>query len=207
MNLKPIRKLYDWVLSWAEKPSAQYVLFVLAFAESSFFPVPPDVLLIPLVLGSRKKWFKLALTVTIGSALGGLFGYFIGHVLWWDGGYPHYSSLAQFFFEAVPGFTQKVFESMKIKYDAYGWWIVFTAGFTPIPYKIFTISSGAFDFSFVSFVFASAISRGARFFLVAFLIFKFGEPIKYFIEKYFNWLALVFTVLLIGGFLLIKGIL
>lgn len=207
MELKPLRKLYDWVLSWAEKPSAQYVLFILAFAESSFFPVPPDVLLIPLVLGSRQKWFRLAVTVTVGSALGGLFGYFIGHVLWWDGGYPHYSGLAQFFFDAIPGFTQNVFESMKVKYDAYGWWIVFTAGFTPIPYKIFTISSGAFDFNFVSFTVASAISRGARFFLVAFLIYRFGEPIKQFIEKYFNWLALVFTVLLIGGFLLIKGIL
>lgn len=201
-----MRKLYDWVLSWAEKPSAQYALFVLAFAESSFFPVPPDILLIPLVLGSRKKWFRLALIVTIGSALGGAFGYFIGHLLWWSGGYPNYSSVAHFFFNTIPGFSETVFESMKVKYDLYGFWIVFTAGFTPIPYKIFTISSGAFDLSFVTFMIASVISRSARFFLVAFLIYRFGEPIKKLIDKYFNWLALLFAFLLIAGFLLIKGI-
>lgn len=206
MKFKPFRKLYDWVLSWAEKPSAQYALFILAFAESSFFPVPPDILLIPLVLGHQGKWFRLFLVVTVGSILGGAFGYFIGHVLWWNGGYPDYSSVAHFFFNTIPGFSMDVFESMKVKYDMYGFWIVFTAGFTPIPYKIFTISSGAFDLSFVTFMIASTVSRGARFFLVAFLIYKFGEPIKKFIDKWFNWLALLFAVLLIGGFLLIKGI-
>jgi membrane protein YqaA with SNARE-associated domain len=200
-----VRRLYDWVLSWAEKPSAQYALFILAFAESSFFIVPPDILLIPLVLGYRKKWFRLAVIVTAGSVLGGMFGYFIGHLLWWKGGYPHYSAIASFFFDSIPGFSEAVFESMKVKYDLYGFWIVFTAGFTPIPYKIFTISSGAFDLNFVTFLIASVVSRGARFFLVAFLINLFGEPMKKFIDKYFNWLALVFTVLLIGGFLLIKG--
>jgi membrane protein YqaA with SNARE-associated domain len=204
MKLKFIRNMYDWVLSWAEKPSARYVLFLLAFAESSFFPIPPDVLLIPLVLGYRKKWFKLALTVTIGSALGGVFGYFIGHVLWYSGA--EYSGLAKFFFDKIPGFSQAMFESMQDKYHAYGWWIVFTAGFTPIPYKIFTISSGAFNFSIPGFLVASVVSRGARFFLVAFLIYWFGEPIKSFIDKYFNLLALAFTVLLIGGFILIKSV-
>ena len=206
MKFKPFRKLYDWVLSWAEKPSAQYALFILAFAESSFFPVPPDILLIPLVLGHQSKWFRLFLVVTVGSILGGAFGYFIGHVLWWNGGYPDYSSVAHFFFNTIPGFSMDVFESMKVKYDMYGFWIVFTAGFTPIPYKIFTISSGAFDLNFVTFIIASTVSRGARFFLVAFLIYKFGERIKKFIDKWFNWLALLFAILLIGGFLLIKGI-
>ena len=201
-----MRKLYDWVLGWAEKPSAHYALFILALAESSFFPVPPDILLIPLVLGARKKWFRLALIVTVGSALGGAFGYLIGHLLWWKGGYPHYSSVAHFFFNSIPGFSETVFESMKVKYDLYGFWIVFTAGFTPIPYKIFTISSGAFDLNFTTFMIASLISRSARFFLVSFLIFRFGEPIKKFIDKYFNWLALLFAFLLIMGFLLIKGI-
>jgi membrane protein YqaA with SNARE-associated domain len=204
-NFNPIRSLYDWVLGWADKPSAQFALFILAFTESSFFPVPPDILLIPLVLGFRKKWFRLALIVTIGSTLGGMFGYFIGHVLWWKGSFPNYSNLAQFFFNNIPGFSETVFESMKVKYDLYGFWIVFTAGFTPIPYKIFTISSGAFDLNFITFMIASVISRGARFFLVAFLIHKFGEPIKKFIDKYFNWLALLATVLLVGCFLLIKG--
>jgi len=207
MKFKPIRKLYDWVLGWAEKPSAQYALFILAFAESSFFPVPPDILLIPLVLGYRSKWFRLVCITMLGSTLGGAFGYFIGHVLWWNGGYPDYSSVANFFFNTIPGFSRDVFESMKVKYDMYGFWIVFSAGFTPIPYKIFTISSGAFDLDFTTFMAASVISRGARFFLVGYLIYRFGEPIKKFIDKYFNWLALLFAALLIAGFLLIKGIL
>lgn len=205
MKINFIRKLYDWVLGWAEKPSAQLALFLLAFAESSFFPVPPDVLLIPLVLGFRKKWFRLALVVTLGSVLGGSFGYLIGHYLWWAG--PQVpSSLAEFFFNNIPGFSRDVFFQMQGKYFEYGFWIVFTAGFTPIPYKIFTISSGAFNLDFITFMIASVISRGARFFIVAFLIHLFGEPIKKFIDKYFNWLALLFTILLIGGFLIIKGV-
>ncbi|NIM11740.1 MAG: DedA family protein [Candidatus Aminicenantes bacterium] len=205
MKLKPFRKLYDWVLSWAEKPSAQYALFILAFAESSFFPVPPDILLIPLVLGYQSKWFRLVLVVSAGSILGGAFGYFIGHYLWWDA--PQVpSSLAQFFFKNIPGFSESLFWKMQKQYWDYGFWIVFTAGFTPIPYKVFTISSGAFNLNLVTFMIASAVSRGARFFLVAFLIYKFGEPIKKFIDKWFNWLALLFAVLLIAGFLLIKGI-
>ncbi len=205
MNFNPVRKLYDWVLSWAERPSAMYALFFLGFAESSFFPVPPDVLLIPLVLGFRKKWFRLFVILTIGSALGGAFGYFIGAKLWGVGP-ENYTSTATFFFNSIPGFSREVFEAMKVKYDLYGFWIVFTAGFTPIPYKIFTISSGAFSINFVTFMIASFISRGARFFLVSFLIKKFGEPIKNFINKYFNWLAILFTFLLIGGFIIIKKI-
>ncbi|MCP4147207.1 MAG: DedA family protein [bacterium] len=202
MKINFVKKIYDWVLGWAEKPSAQLALFLLAFAESSFFPVPPDVLLIPLVLGFRKKWFRLALMVTIGSTLGGAFGYYIGHFLWWDGA--AYSGIAQFFFEHVPGFTAEKFLAVQGKYELYGFWIVFTAGFTPIPYKIFTISSGAFNLNFITFMIASVISRGARFFLVSFLIYKFGEPIRKFIDKYFNWLALIFTILLIAGFIIVK---
>ncbi len=205
MKFNFIRKLYDWVLGWAEKPSAQLALFLLAFAESSFFPIPPDFLLIPLVLGFRKKWFRLALIVTAGSALGGAFGYFIGHFLWWAG--PNVpSSIAEFFFNNIPGFSRKVFFDMQAVYNEWGFWIVFTAGFTPIPYKIFTISSGAFDLNFLTFMLASIVSRSARFFLVSFLIYWFGEPIRTFIDKYFNWLALLATILLIGGFLVIKGV-
>jgi len=206
MKLNFVRRMYDWVLGWAEKPTAQIALFVLAFAESSFFPVPPDVLLIPLVLGARKKWFRLALTVTVASALGGGFGYMIGHFLWWSGA-QQYSGLATFFFNNIPGFSQHAFQTMQLQYSQYGFWIVFTAGFTPIPFKLFTISSGAFDLNVATFMLASFVSRGARFFLVAFLIYRFGEPIREFIDKYFNWLALLGTALLIGGFLVVKGIL
>lgn len=205
MKFNPIRKMYDWVLGWAEKPSAQVALFLFAFAESSFFPVPPDVLLIPLVLGFRKKWFRLALIVTTASILGGAFGYFIGHFLWWSGpGTP--SGVAQFFFHNIPGFSETLFWKMQAKYAEYGFLIVFTAGFTPIPYKIFTISSGAFDLNVLTFMIASTVSRGARFFIVSFLVYAFGEPIKKFIDKYFNWLALLFAILLVGGFLIIKGV-
>ena len=206
MKFNPLRKLYNWVLTWAEKPSAQLALFILAFAESSFFPVPPDVLLIPLVLGFRKKWFRLALTVTVASALGGMFGYLIGLKLWWlgSGDYTPYTPIANFFFNHI--FSEAMFLKMQTVYEKWNFWIVFTAGFTPIPYKVFTVSAGAFKVNFVIFLFASIISRGCRFFLVSFLIYKFGEPIKRFIDKYFNWLALLLTILLIGEFVLIKGL-
>lgn len=205
MKFNPLRKLYDWVLTWAEKPSAQFALFILAFAESSFFPIPPDFLLIPLVVGFRKKWFKLALTVTIASALGGMFGYLIGLKLWWLGStdYTPYTPIANFFFNHI--FSETLFLKMQTVYEQWNFWIVFTAGFTPIPYKVFTVSAGAFKVNFATFLIASVVSRGCRFFLVSFLIYYFGEPIKRFIDKYFNWLALLLTVLLIGGFVVIKG--
>lgn len=204
--MKILRKLYDWVLHWAETPYGSIALFLLAFAESSVFPIPPDALLIALVLGATSKAFKFALNCTIASVLGALLGYAIGYYLWWSS--PNeFSSIAYFFFDNVPGFSQKAFYDVKQLYDEYNFWIVFTAGFTPIPYKVITISAGAFDISLFVFIVASIISRGARFFLVAFLIWKFGPTIKSFIDKYFNWLAVAFTVLLIGGFVLIKYLL
>lgn len=203
--MKIFRKLYDWVLKWAESPYGALALFLLAFAESSFFPVPPDVLLIALVLGAQAKAFKYAAICSVGSVLGGLFGYYIGSVLWYSGS--EYSSLANFFFNNIPGFTHEIFEAVKMQYDQYGFWIVFTAGFTPIPYKVFTITSGVTEMNVFMFTLASVVSRSARFFLVAWLLWKYGAPIKKFIDKYFNILALGFTVLIIGGFILIKYLL
>lgn len=202
----PLKKLYKWVLAWAERPSALWALGALTFAESSFFPVPPDVLLIPLVLGSRRKWFRLALVTTLASVLGGCFGYWIGWKLWWAGD-GVFSGMAEFFFRVIPGFTPHLFQVMKEKYELYNFWIVFMAGFTPIPFKVITISAGAFLINFPVFLIASFVSRGARFFIVAGLSAWMGEPVKTFIEKYFNWLALLFTVLLILGFAVIKGLL
>lgn len=202
--MKYIRKLYDWVLHWADSKYGPLALFVLAFAESSFFPIPPDVLLIALALGARKKSFQFALICSIASIAGGLLGYSIGYYLWWDG--VTYSAIAQFFFNNIPGFTEDIFTSIQNQYSEYGFMIIFSAGFTPIPYKIFTISAGAFNISLPLFVIASAISRSARFFLVAGLIWKFGNPIKDFIDKYFNILSIIFTLFLIGGFILIKYI-
>jgi len=201
--MKYIRKLYDWVLHWAETPYGPWVLFILAFAEASFFPIPPDALLIALVLGVRKKAFKFATLCTIGSVLGALLGYSIGHFVWWNA--PNeFSSFANFFYANVPGFNEKIFFNVKELYDKWNFWIIFTAGFTPIPYKVFTISAGAFNINLLLFLVASIASRAGRFFVVSFLIWKFGEQIKSFIDKYFNLLAIVFTVLLIGGFVAIK---
>jgi membrane protein YqaA with SNARE-associated domain len=201
--MKIIRKLYDWVLHWADTKYGAAALFILAFAESSFFPIPPDALLIALVLGSQKKAFKFAAICSIASVTGALFGYVIGHFLWWTPA-NEFTGIATFFFNNIPSFTPEAFYKIQKMYEQYDFWIIFTAGFTPIPYKIITISSGAFSINIIMFIVASVFSRGARFFLVAFLIWKFGPQIKTFIDKYFNWLAIAFTVLLIGGFVAIK---
>lgn len=201
--MKKVRKLYDWVLHWAETPYGIPALFVLSFVESSFFPVPPDTLLIALCLGIRSKSFKFALYCTIASVLGALLGYIIGHYLWYSTT-GEFTWIANFFFNHIPGFTLKSFQNIETLYQQWDFWIIFTAGFTPIPYKLFTITSGIFNISIPMFIIASIISRGARFFLVAFLIWKFGAKIKTFIDKYFNILALLFTILFIGGFVAVK---
>ncbi len=201
MNI--VKRLYDWTLSWSESKWGALALFILAFAESSFFPVPPDVLLIALCIGTAAKSFRFAAICLAGSVLGGVAGYGIGHFAWGTPG--DYTALAQFFFDHV--FSEEAFDEVAALYDKYNFWVVFTAGFTPLPYKIFTISGGLFDINFAMFVIASVISRGLRFFLIAALIWRFGEPIKVFIDKYFNWLAILFTALLIGSFVLVSYVL
>ena len=191
------------MLHWAETPYGPAALFILSFAEASFFPVPPDALLIALCLGLRPKAFKFALYCTIASVAGALMGYTIGHYLWYNTA-GEFTWIAKFFFDHIPGFTEKAFMDIEVLYKKWDFWIIFTAGFTPIPYKLFTITSGIFNINIPMFIIASIISRGARFFLVAYLIWKFGERIKVFIDKYFNILALVFTLMLIGGFVLVK---
>jgi len=204
--MKVLRNLYDWVLHWANTPYGPIALFLLAFAESSFFPVPPDVLLIALILGSSRKAFRFALICSIASIVGGIFGYFIGYRLWWAA--PGvYSGVANFFFDHVPGFSHELFNAVRVKYELYSFWIVFTAGFTPIPYKVITISAGAFNIDFPLFLLASAVSRSARFFLVSLLLWKFGRPIKEFIDRYFNLLSLAFVILLILGFVVVRYLL
>ena len=198
-----IKKLYHWVLKWADSKYGGLALGVMALAESSFFPIPPDVLLIDLCLGAQNKSFKFGLICSIGSIIGAMIGYGIGYFLWWSSP-GSFTSLANLFFDIIPGFSTDVFYTIKDQYEEWNFWIVFTAGFTPIPFKIFTISAGAFDINFILFIIASTISRTARFFLVSGLIWKYGKPIEKFIDKYFNLLALIFTVLLFGGFLLAK---
>jgi len=189
-----LRRLYSWVLHWAETPYGSWALFLLALSESSFFPVPPDVLLIALAVSIPKKSFKYALICTAGSLIGGCLGYLIG----WQFMITVGEKIIQFY-----GLTHKM-QYIKDLYMQYDAWAIGIAGFTPIPYKVFTISAGAFDINFTVFIIASAISRAARFFLVAWLIYLFGPKIKTFIDKYFNLLAITFVVLLIAGFAIIK---
>ena len=189
-----LRKLYDWVLHWAETPYGTWALFLLAFSESSFFPIPPDILLIALAVAIPRKSLKYALVCSVGSVLGGCFGYLIG----WQFMASIGEKIISFY-----GLSAKV-DYIGSLYQQYDAWAIGIAGFTPIPYKVFTISAGMFYINFPVFVFASLISRSARFFLVGGLIFIFGPRIQVFIDKYFNILAVAFTILLIGGFILIK---
>ncbi|MDR0510095.1 MAG: DedA family protein [Rikenellaceae bacterium] len=195
--MRIIRRLYDWVLGWSKSRWGAVALFCIAFAESSFFPVPPDVLLIALCLGLSARSLRYAAICTAGSLLGAILGYGIGHYLWQTPG------VADFFFDVIPGFSHESYRTISGLYDKYNFWVVFTMGFTPLPYKVATITAGIFNINFVMFLLASTVSRGARFFLIAWLIWRFGQPVKTFIDKYFNWLALAFTVLLVGSFLLI----
>lgn len=194
--MKIVRRLYDWVLSWAETPYGVPALGLLAFAEASFFPVPPDVLLIALCLAIPTKSYRFALVASLGSVAGGMLGYLIGWSAW--------DALSPYFFQYVPGFSAEGFAQVKALFDQYDFWTVFAAGFTPIPYKIFTIAAGAFQINFPVFAIASLVSRGLRFFLVAALFYYLGRPARELIEKYFNLLTILFLVLLVGVLLLIK---
>lgn len=198
-----LRRLYNWMLGWAFSPWGPAALFILAFAESSFFPIPPDVLLIALCLGAVSKSFKYAAICTLGSILGALAGYAIGFFLWQTPA-GEFTAVADFFFRVIPGFSHEQYFRISEMYNKYNFWVVFTGGFTPIPYKLITITAGVFRLNLPMFIIASIVSRGLRFFLIAWLIRRFGAPIKVFIDKYFNWLAVAFTVLLIGGFIVIK---
>ena len=202
MNI--VKRLYDWVLSWSESRWGTLALFLLAFAESSFFPIPPDVLLIALCIGATSKAFRYAAVCLAGSVLGAIAGYAIGFFAWQTPS-GEFTALANFFFDHV--FSVEKFNEVKALYDQYDFWVVFTAGFTPLPYKLFTIAGGLFHINIPMFIIASTVSRGLRFFLFAGLIWKFGAPIKGFIDKYFNILAIAFTVLLVGSFWLVSKLL
>lgn len=194
-----VRRMYDWVLSYAEKPHGDWALFAFAFAESSFFPIPPDPLLIALALGSPKRALRFALICSVASILGGLAGYAIGWGIW--------GAVDQFFFAYVPGVTPEAFARVQDLYNSYDFWAIFAAGFTPIPFKVFTLSAGVFAISLPIFLIASTISRSARFFLVAGLIYMYGPPIQGFIDRHFDRLAWLFLILLVGGFVVVKLVL
>ncbi|MBO4285194.1 MAG: DedA family protein [Alphaproteobacteria bacterium] len=192
--MKFIRTIYDKTMKLSQGQGAMFALFAVAFAESSFFPIPPDIMLIPMILAAPSKAWRIAGLATIASVLGGYFGYAIG----------------VFFFDLIAepllsfyGYLQK-FHQFEEYYHEYGAWIVFGAGLTPFPYKIITIASGVVHLNLGVFSVASVLARGGRFFIVAWLLKKYGAPMKIFIEKNLGWLSVVFFALLIGGFALIK---
>lgn len=181
-------------MSLAAHPHALWVMFAIAFVESSVFPIPPDVLLIAMVLAAPTSAWRIALVCSLGSLLGGYLGYGIGYFLYESVGA---SIVALYGYETA-------FEEFRQLYTEWGFWIVSMAGFTPFPYKVITIASGTVSLDPVMFGIASAISRSARFFLVAALLYKFGAPIRAFIERYLGILTTIFFILLFGGFLVIK---
>jgi len=185
-----LRSLYDWVIRLAGHPRAIPILGVISFLESSIFPIPPDVMLIPMVLANRAKAFRIALVCTVCSVLGGLLGYAIGF----------------YFFETMGAWLVRTYglqaglENFRHGFADYGIWIILIKGLTPIPYKLVTIASGAAHFDLFTFVWASIVTRGARFFIVAALLWKYGEPIRAFIEERLTLVTWVFLIALVGGF-------
>jgi len=197
-----LRRLYEWVLSWASSPYAVPVLFTVSFVESSFFPIPADPLLIALILGLRKRAFYYAFICTAGSVFGGIFGYFVGSFLWWTETM-EFSSIATFFFTYIPGFTEQLFYNIQAQYESYNFVVIFTAAFTPIPYKVFSISAGAFDINFLTFVVASILGRGLRFYGITVVLWYFGRPVKKIIDKYFDLLAILLLLISIISYIII----
>lgn len=191
-----IRALYDWVFALARHRSANTALAVVSFIESSVFPIPPDVLLIPMVLADRAKWIRYALICTVASVAGAFLGYYIGAALFETVGKP----ILAFYGKA------EAFDEIARWYNTWGGWGVLFAAVTPFPYKVLTIFSGATGLDFVTFVAVSVIGRGARFFLVSWLLYHFGEPVRLFIEKRLGLMFTLAMVLLIGGFVAVRYI-
>ncbi len=189
-----LRPLYNWTMRLAEGKGAIRALGAISFAESSFFPIPPDVVLVPVVLANRDRAYQIAAWCTLTSVLGGILGYAIGALL--------FDTLGQWVINLY-GYGEKM-EVFRDAYREWGAWIILIKGLTPIPYKLVTIASGLAGYDFLWFVALSVITRGARFFLIAALLKAYGEPIRHFIEKRLELVTVVFLVLLVGGFIAIK---
>ena len=189
-----LRCLYDWTMGLAAHRHALAALAFIAFIESSVFPIPPDILIIPMVLAARDQAWRIVLVATVASVLGGLLGYAIGAGLYETIGRP----VLEFY-----GYAEKFFDFQEV-YAEWGLWIVAGAGFTPFPYKVITIASGVMNLDLATFTIASVVSRGARFLLLAGLLWYFGPPIRRFIENNLPLLATLFFVLLFGGFVAVR---
>ncbi len=189
-----IRRLYDWTMGLAQTPHALWALAVVAFIESSFFPIPPDVLMIPMIIATPHRAFRIALVATTASVLGGLFGYFIGFAFFELLGQPIFDFYGKA--DAVTAFSER--------FNAHGAWAVLIAGVTPFPFKVITIMSGVTALSLPVFIFSAIIARALRFFLIATLLWKFGTPVRDFIERRLGLMFTLFCVLLVGGFAVLK---
>jgi len=189
-----LRRLYDWTMGLASRPNALLALAAVSFAESSFFPIPPDAMIVPMVLARPDRAWRIALVATVASVLGGALGYAIGYYLFETLG----QSLIQLY-----GYQDK-FEAFKQAYNEWGLWIILIKGLTPIPYKLVTIASGAAAFDFPIFMLASIVTRGLRFFIVAALLRRFGEPIRDFVERRLTLVATAFLLAVVGGFLIVR---
>ena len=185
-----LRRLYDRVIALSGHPQALAWLAAVSFVESSFFPIPPDLMLVPMALARPDRAWRIALTCTVASVLGGLLGYAIG--------YYAYEALGHYVVSAHD------YDAYRAAYDRWGLWVILVKGMTPIPYKLVTIASGVAHFDLAVFVAASIVTRGARFFLEAALLQRYGEAIRPFIEKYLTWVLTGFLVLVIGGILVAK---
>ena len=194
--MKILRSLYNWTLEKAEHKYSAWILGLVSFAESSFFPIPPDILLIPMVIAKRVRAWTYAFICTFSSVLGGMVGYGIGYFF--------YNSIGIIIIDAYH--LSNSFSAFENYYNQYGILIVLGAGFTPFPFKFITIASGVFNLNILLFIITAIVARGLRFYLIAGLLFVFGEKIKVLIDKYFNILAILFFILLIGSVLLIKFI-
>ncbi len=190
----PLRRLYDLMLKWSLSHRSPWFLGAVAFLESSVFPIPPDVMLLPMTLAKPKKSYFYATICLIMSVIGGLFGYFIGWQLFEIIG----QKIIHFYH------AEQAFQAFQAKVAQYDVWAVGVAGLTPIPYKIATIGAGALQLNLIRFIIASILARGTRFFAVAFVMKNFGEPAKRFIEKYFEWFTVAFALALVGGYIIIK---
>ncbi|MEX0589871.1 MAG: YqaA family protein [Xanthobacteraceae bacterium] len=192
-----LRRLYHWVLALSEKPSAPWAMAGVSFTESSFFPIPPDVMLVPMCMARPDRAFRYAGICTVASVLGGLLGYAIGYLL--------YDTIGQFLIKLY-GYREQAAE-FRASYAEWGHWIILIKGVTPIPYKIVTITSGFAAYSLFWFTVLSIITRGARYFAIATLLYFWGEPAREFIEKRLELVALVSFVALVGGFVVVTYLL
>lgn len=189
-----LRRLYEYIIDLASRPQALWALAIVAFTESSFFPIPPDAMLIPMALARPDKGWRIAGVCTISSVLGGILGYAIGYFL--------YETVGQWLISVYH--YENAFEQFRDSYARWGLWIILIKGLTPIPYKLVTIASGVAQFDFTVFLLASIVTRGARFFLVVALLRRFGAPIRDFIERYLTWVTTAFVVVVVGGFVLVR---